>query len=211
MDFETYEREQRANYADFAAVVGSILTAAIRVDPRLRLQQVKDRAKEPSSLKLKLKDRDLVETTTLETDIKDLAGCRVIFYTNSDVTRFIGSGLMQENFEVLETKLHHPRREAEDANELYMSNHYLVRLRFERLALPEYVRFVDMRCEVQIQTILNHAWAEMAHDTIYKTSPLEGFGADALDAVKNRLPRHRFSRDDVRPDHQILCRPVQFH
>ena len=189
MDFETYERERRADYAAFAAVVASILTAAIRADPHLRLQQVKDRAKAPPSLKQKLKDRSLEETATLETDMKDLAGCRVIFYTNADVTRFISSGLMQQNFEILETRLHHPKREAEDANELYISNHYLVRLRPERLALPEYARFADLRCEVQVQTILNHAWAEMAHDTIYKTPPLGGFGAGALDAVKRRLTK----------------------
>ena len=92
MKTETYERERRADYAEFAAVVAHILTAAIRADPRLRLQQVKHRAKEPSSLGKKLEERGLVDTTTLDTDIKDLAGCRIIFYTNSDVARFMGTG-----------------------------------------------------------------------------------------------------------------------
>jgi len=189
MDFATYERERRAEYAAFAAVVGSILTAAIRTDPRFRLQQVKDRAKAPASLKVKLNDRGLSNTTTLESDIKDLAGCRVIFYTNADVRRFIESGLIQSNFDILEIKLHHPSRETVDANELFISNNYLVKLRPERLQLPEYARFGDMRCEVQIQTILNHAWAEMAHDTIYKAPTLAGVGANALDAVKRRLAK----------------------
>ena len=122
MDFGHYEREGRAIYASFAATVASILRAAIRTDLRLRLQQVTDRAKACDSLRVKLAQRDISDTTTLELDIKDLAGCRVIFYTNADVRRFLGSGLISDNFEVLEVKLHQPRRQAEDATELYPSS-----------------------------------------------------------------------------------------
>ena len=125
----------------------------------------------------------------MESEIKDLAGCRIIFYTNSDVNLFNQTGLMRENFDILDSILHYPGRENRDANELYMANHYLVKLRLERLALPEYTHLADMRCEVQVQTILNHAWAEMAHDTIYKSPQLGGFGTNALEAVNRRLDK----------------------
>ncbi|MCZ2156519.1 MAG: RelA/SpoT domain-containing protein, partial [Bryobacterales bacterium] len=187
MDFKGYEREGRAEYAALATTVATILTAAIGAEAGYRLQQVKERAKSLASLSTKLALRGIATTTTLEDDIKDLAGCRVIFYTNSDVTRFISSGIIDQNFEVIEVKLHHPRRAAEDTAELYISNHYLVRLRQERIALPEYARFAGMRCEVQIQTILNHAWAEMAHDTIYKAPALGNFGGKAFDGIKSRM------------------------
>lgn len=189
MDFDGYEREGWAEYAALATTVAAILTAAIGAEEGYRLQQVKERAKQPASLRRKLEQRGIVATETLEGDIKDLAGCRVIFYTNSDVTRFINSGIINQNFEVLEIKLHHPRRAAEDAAELYISNHYLVRLRPERIALPEYARFVGMRCEIQIQTILNHAWAEMAHDTIYKAPALGNFGGKEFDGIKSRMQK----------------------
>ena len=189
MDIEEFEREGRAKYAAFATTVASILTAAIGAEEGYRLQQVMERAKQPASLRRKLEQRGIAATTMLENDIKDLAGCRVIFYTNSDVTRFINSGIIDQNFEVLEIKLHHPRREVEEAAELYISNHYLVRLRPERISLPEYARFVGMRCEIQIQTILNHAWAEMAHDTIYKTPELGDFGGRAFDGIKSRMQK----------------------
>ena len=187
MDFKEFEREGRAEYAVFATTVASILTAAISAAEGYRLQQVKDRAKLPSSLLKKLDERGLTATVTLENDIKDLAGCRVIFYTNSDVTRLIHSGIIQQNFEVLESKLHHPQHEADDSADLYISNHYLVRLWGERIALPEYARFAGMRCEIQIQTILNHAWAEMAHDTIYKAPALGDFGGRAFNGIKSRM------------------------
>lgn len=44
-----------------------------------------------------------------------------------------------------------------------------------------------MRCEIQIQTILNHAWAEMAHDTIYKAPVLDQIGGRALDQIKGQM------------------------
>ncbi|MDP3652300.1 MAG: RelA/SpoT domain-containing protein [Rhodoferax sp.] len=189
MNFECYEREGREAYASLAARIAEILTAAIGAEGGYRFQQINVRAKQPDSLRKKLEERGFSATMTLENDIKDLAGCRVIFYTNGDVTRFINSGVIEQNFEVLDYKLHHPGRTVGDAAELYISNHYLVRLRPERIALPEYARFGGMRCEVQIQTILNHAWAEMAHDTIYKAPTLCDFGGKEFDGIKNRMQK----------------------
>lgn len=188
MNFEEYERGGQHIYATLATTVAAILTAAIDVEgDSYRLQQVKARAKQPASLRRKLEQRGIAPTSTLETDIKDLAGCRIIFYTNTDVTGFVNSGIVQQNFEVLDVKIHHPRRAVEDAADLYTSSHYLVALSPERIALPEYARFAGMRCEIQIQTILNHAWAEMAHDTIYKAPDLANFGGKAFDDIKARM------------------------
>ena len=51
----------------------------------------------------------------------------------------------------------------------------------------EYREFEGLLCEVQVQTSLNHAWAEMAHDTIYKRPDLQGFGARQLELIQTRL------------------------
>lgn len=189
LTFDQYELRAWANYEDFAETIATILTATIRRVPQLRLQQVNFRAKAPVSLKKKLKDRGIVDTQNLAENIKDLAGCRVIFYTNSDVLAFVQSGLMYENFEVIEVKIHHPQRNTEHATELFISDNYLVSLKSERMMLAEYARFAGMRCEIQVQTILNHAWAEMAHDTIYKKPRLGGFGDKAFEAIERRLDK----------------------
>lgn len=195
MRFEEYERGRWSEYAAFSSTVADIVRAAIETAGGYRLQQVRARAKAAASLRKKLeklsrtKGVDLLPSDNLEGEIKDLAGCRVIFYTNNDVNQLINSGLIHTNFQVVETKLHHPRRDAGAATELYISNHYIVRLRENRLALPEYASFAGMRCEVQVQTILNHAWAEMAHDTIYKQPDLDTFGTKALEAIKIRMGR----------------------
>ena len=59
----------------------------------------------------------------------------------------------------------------------------------ERLALPEYARFSGMRAELQIQTLLNHAWSETAHDIVYKNFLPAGFGGQELAAIKRRMAR----------------------
>lgn len=189
MDFECYEREGRVAYASLAETIAAILTSAIGAEGGYRLQQINVRAKQPVSLRKKLELRGISATTLIEREIKDLAGCRVIFYTNGDVTRFTNSGVIDQNFEIIEAKVHHPGRATEDAAELYISNHYIVQLRPERIALPEYARFDGMRCEIQIQTILNHAWAEMAHDTIYKAPALGAFGGREFDGIKSRMQK----------------------
>jgi ppGpp synthetase/RelA/SpoT-type nucleotidyltranferase len=185
VDIDAYERRGWADYDDLAKTIAEILNSAVRRQPALRLQQVKHRAKGPDSLRKKLIDRSISDATDLEDRIKDLAGCRLIFYTNSDVAAFQNSGLLHDNFDVLNVNVHYPTRES--ASELFISNNYLVALKADRLALPEYARFANMRCEVQVQTILNHAWAEMAHDTIYKRPELNGFGEKALAAIERRL------------------------
>lgn len=63
----------------------------------------------------------------------------------------------------------------------------MVKLKDDRAALPEYAHLKGLWCEVQVQTTLNHAWAEMAHDTIYKRPDVDGFGKQSLAAIETRM------------------------
>jgi putative GTP pyrophosphokinase len=51
----------------------------------------------------------------------------------------------------------------------YLSVHYLVPLLRQRTDLPEYRRFDGLVAEIQVRTILQHAWAEIEHDIQYKS------------------------------------------
>jgi ppGpp synthetase/RelA/SpoT-type nucleotidyltranferase len=190
MNLITYETDGRAVYARLAELVAETLNALIRQRTELRLQHMQQRAKDPSSLRKKLARAGALESDDITAAAKDLAGCRAIFYTNSDVARFQSSGIITDNFVVdwARTKIHHPHPAAADAN-LFISNNYVIRISDERLALPEYADFRDRWCELQVQTTLNHAWSEMEHDTIYKMPTLNGFGGALMQGIEERMKK----------------------
>ncbi|HVM80622.1 MAG TPA: RelA/SpoT domain-containing protein [Stellaceae bacterium] len=189
MRFEEYERRYAASYAEFAETIRIILGKTIDASPPTlpRPQFIQARAKAPDKLKRRLDEAGQLDTDRLEEHRKDLAGVRLIFYTNNDVERFLASRLVFDNFEIEHdaTKLHIPTPDNPDAK--YRAIHYIVRLRDDRTRLPEYAKFRGLRCEIQIQTILNHAWSETSHDIVYKGRGEPGFGSRAMDGIKKRF------------------------
>ena len=191
MNFDEYQTKYFPIYGSFAETVRFILEKAISVGTDIpRPQSIQSRAKGIQSLRRRLTENGgRLDTQTIETDRRDLAGARLIFYTNTDVDRFLRSRLILDNFEIEEdsTKIHHPTPENNDSK--YRAIHYTVRLRQDRTKLPEYARFAGLRCEIQIQTILEHAWAETSHDVVYKPQPGNGYGTKAGQAIKRRFER----------------------
>jgi ppGpp synthetase/RelA/SpoT-type nucleotidyltranferase len=192
MNHDEYVREGHLRYEEFARTVAAILHAAIDDSGQdFHLQRISFRPKSKSSLHRKLAERGLSDSQSIETELKDLAGCRLVFYTNTDIDRFLNSRLIFENFKVDfdGSKIHHAVGSDRPPEDLYFAIHYLVSLTDERLALPEYRKFRGLRCEIQIQTILNHAWAETTHDILYHRPDIKGFGTKQFAAIKERLTK----------------------
>jgi ppGpp synthetase/RelA/SpoT-type nucleotidyltranferase len=187
MNIHDYEREFYLRYQEFAQVVKAILEKAIEATDLPRPQSLQYRAKDPRSLKDRLLETGKERSEDIENERRDLAGVRIIFYTNTDVERFRGSHLIFENFELAPDaiRIHHPTEENQQRR--YRAIHYTIKLKDDRGKLPEYARFSGLRCEIQVQTILNHAWSETSHDIAYKSKPREGFGNKALEAITRRF------------------------
>lgn len=101
------------------------------------------------------------------TDVTDLAALRITTYFNSDVD--VVAELIEREFEVIREHSH-DRREAQDPDRFgYVSVHYVVALSAPRVNLGEYRRFLGKRIEIQIRSVLQHAWAEIEHDLGYKS------------------------------------------
>ena len=98
MNIDEYESSGRALYAELCDVVAELLDRAIQNAQGFRLQQIQSRAKDPISLRARLKQAGAIESEEIETVRKDLAGCRIVFYTNNDVNRFATSGLLGDLF-----------------------------------------------------------------------------------------------------------------
>jgi ppGpp synthetase/RelA/SpoT-type nucleotidyltranferase len=118
------------------------------------------RAKDPGSLENKLHRK---QYSSLK-EIPDLAGVRIIVRYLSDVQRTVE--LLGSEFTIPESFPH--RYSSPDAFG-YVSHHVVVKLSAERRGLREWNRYGDLACEVQIRTILQHAWASISHSLDYKS------------------------------------------
>jgi putative GTP pyrophosphokinase len=161
----------RTVYEQFARTLESIVRAVL-VDAGLRVHTLESRAKTVASFQVKAAQLEDGDPTAPKypnplTDITDLAGVRVIAFFLSDVERI--RTLIPNQLAVLEEI---DKAEALDEAETfvgYQSVHYTVQLKTNRIALPEYARFSGFIGEIQLRTIVQHAWAEIEHDIQYKS------------------------------------------
>lgn len=101
MNIDDYERFGQSRYARLAQVVEEILHhALLELDGVANVPQTQNRAKDPAALRRKLAARGLNGCNGIEDEIKDLAGCRIIFYTATDLERFQQSSVWRENFDI---------------------------------------------------------------------------------------------------------------
>jgi putative GTP pyrophosphokinase len=161
----------RAFYENLANVVARILEQCLS-RRGIKVQSVQHRAKEPNSFGRKAaipSEQDPIRPKYTDPikQITDLAGVRVIAYfpgALSDIDEVING-----EFTVAE-KSNKGLELIEEERFGYQSIHYLVRIGPGRTRLAEYAEFTDAIAEVQVRTILQHAWAEIEHDIQYKSS-----------------------------------------
>lgn len=183
---QAYLREQ-----DFYYKLAEI--CARKIEPKLRESNIRAitswRAKRPDRLLRKLQERDATrlyeDRNAITEDIGDLAGARVALYFPSD--RGALETIVEESFRVI-VKKSLPEADAVPRPGKrfpgYAATHYRVRLMPESLS-PEETRYADATCEIQIASVLMHAWAEVGHDLEYKM--LSGTASLAESALLDQI------------------------
>ncbi len=157
---------ERGAYAEFAAQLETILGRAASLYAPLAVIQT--RAKSLSSFSEKAvrkgdKYRDPLRQMT------DLCGARVIVHTLEEVDRICE--FIKANFEIDETNSLDLRTRLSASEFGYLSVHYVVSpKRAEILGVPIPPGIRDRKAEIQVRTILQHAWADISHDRIYKST-----------------------------------------
>lgn len=180
---------------------------------------VTSRAKSPSRLHDKLKKRapekNYKSSEDIYTDIVDLAGIRVALYFNSELDEI--NQIIEETFDIKETK-HFP---TEGKSQGYKATHYRCSLKTSALT-EQQERYSKANIEIQIASLLMHAWAEVEHDIVYK--PLSGKISDeeknALDELNDivlkgeeallRLQQAALSRNSFNDHYDLYTFLVQY-
>lgn len=100
--------------------------------------------------------------------LTDLSGIRIIVFFESSITEV--SDLINRAFLVdQENSLNQDSLLSADQIG-YRSVHFVCDLGSERASLPEFQGLAGFKFEFQVRTVLQHAWAELAHDRKYKFS-----------------------------------------
>lgn len=109
----------------------------------------------------------------------DFAGLRIITHTTAEVEQVCR--LIEQEFSV-DSENSGNKAAAMGIDKIgYLSVHYVVRFSPERLKFSEYARFDGLCCEIQVRSLLQHAWAEISHDHTYK------FAGVLPEALKRRF------------------------
>lgn len=114
-------------------------------------------------------------------EISDLSGIRIILYSLADVEK--ATTLIHKNFIVDKEKSVNKLEELAPDKFGYISQHYIVKTIDTRKNLPEWKGITEYWCEIQIRTVLQHAWAAVNHFLLYKNE------YDAPKALRRRLFR----------------------
>lgn len=157
-------------YEEFSEIVKNILKEALRAED-IKVHSIEARAKSLASFGKKAafqsdEDPSQPKYTDPSSQITDLAGIRIITFfpeTLHSVDKAI-----QSQFDVSE-KTDKTDILFKEGKFGYQGIHYIIRLKANRTTLLEYNRFENLVAEIQVRTILQHAWAEIEHDIQYKS------------------------------------------
>jgi ppGpp synthetase/RelA/SpoT-type nucleotidyltranferase len=128
-------------------------------DAKIRYQSVQARVKAKKKLRDKYSNPE--KNYGRLDDITDLVGLRIITYYEDEVD--LAAEVIRREFEIdLENSA--DRRNSEPDRFSYHAINYVCHHSAQRLGSVEYRRFSGLRCEIQITSILRHAWSEIEHD-----------------------------------------------
>jgi len=154
-------------YKKLTSTVAS-LTEVLLGSAHINYQKIESRTKGVRSLERKMKKK-FIEKKQYHSlfQIPDLSAVRIIVFFKDDIDNVVE--IIEKEFKVhlkenLDLKIQDTPKEFG-----YQSKHRIISINHQRSNLKEYKIFENIKCEVQIRTVLQHAWAEIEHDIGYKS------------------------------------------
>ncbi|TIO26789.1 RelA/SpoT domain-containing protein [Mesorhizobium sp.] len=167
-------RAERPMYAAWGNFVSATLTDAVAKEIRpaavelfLRIP-IRPRTKEEASLLAKAFRRGKPYTDPYN-DIEDKVGLRFVVLVSADIKVVERAITTCPKWTAMLARDYEEERRQRPYEFDYQSVHYIVRSKDE-LTFEGVTIAAGTPCEIQVRTILQHAYSELTHDTIYKPS-----------------------------------------
>lgn len=130
---------------------------------KIKFQDIMPRVKSPDSFQTKLQNGT---TFVNPKQTQDLAGIRVVCFAKSDV--LLVCNIIEKIFSIISKKGGDDEKIIPNISG-YSDIQYVCKLPKARInSAEELKQFENIRFEIQVRTILQHAWAEIEHDDLYK-------------------------------------------
>lgn len=157
--------EKKLPLQDRLTKASTNLVEKILQEENIEYLSISGRTKNKDSAREKIRRKSYHD---LESQLTDLSGVRIIVFFESQVQQV--SEKLKEIF-VIDHKNSLDRDSVLGEDRIgYRSVHFVCMLGDIRKDLPEYASITDLKVEIQVRTVLQHAWAELAHDGSYKFS-----------------------------------------
>lgn len=161
-NLESWYLGERSKFDLLGNKIVSILTEIIETEG-IQVHSISSRSKEVESFlnkAMKEKYKNPLE------EIHDLAGIRIITFVRSDVEKI--SNIIKRTFSIDNENSIDKGAELGVDKVGYRSVHFVAEMTEDRLRLADYQRYTGMKFEIQVRTIMEHAWADLSHDRNYK-------------------------------------------
>lgn len=142
-----------------------------------------DSAYEKAKKQIKVDNRYELKYSDPKNEIMDFAGVRIVVYLPSEIDAICNAveQLFVNNIRKDDSENKADRLGKDKVG--YLSIHYVIEVNTEQ---PEHKHLNGLKCEIQIRTVLQDAWAQIFHDRVYKGT-LESDTNEAIERKINLL------------------------
>lgn len=154
--------ERLTEYEDFRSQLENLIKRLMHSNSIVASQitsRIKDRDSFVDKIKRKNYEDPLIQCT-------DLVGLRIIVYYLEDLNKI--SEIIEREFKIdFENSIN--KLDTLDPDRFgYLSVHYVISISETRSKETEWLQYTNFKSEIQIRTVLQHAWAEIEHKLLYK-------------------------------------------
>lgn len=158
--------EQKELYEEYSEVSAKLIKTFL-INSHIPVYAIEQRTKGIDNLREKISRKSVQGVVYKKiSDITDLSGVRIIVFFEDDIRRV--NDILKGEFQFRRKDLGADTQERKKLLRGYVSVHSLITLKTSRARLSEYTRFKGLVCEVQVMSVLQHAWAEIEHGIGYK-------------------------------------------